>query len=225
MLQSHLPLLQNINSPAVEHCDGMMLLSAQDCGAAVTHMSYFIWDWHKNNIDPFLLSDSSKYILVNSQGERFVREDIRKRDQIEACLIQSPPEAWLVAHAEKENIVSFPFSESKLRKTLQSHNDSVVEGIDKKFGKHPDLLKSIKEPIVAEKLEPVVHVSLGGLCINSKAQVMDRYGKPIQGLSAAGDITGGIFGEWVARGDCLAAAAVYGRIATFTLCKDTLSKQ
>lgn len=223
MLRSHMPLLQNISTPAAEHCDGIMLLAAQDCGAAVTHMCYFIWDWGKNNIDPWLLSDASKYILVNSRGERFIREDVRKRDQIEACLIQSPAKAWVISRGDGKTVSATPFSKAKLKQTLQTYNNSVISGIDKECGKLPVLLKSINEPVSIEKLEPVIQVSLGGLCINSKAQVIDRYGNPIQGLTAAGDITGGIYGEWAARGDCLAGAAVYGRIAAFTLCKDAFS--
>lgn len=224
MLRRHFPPLQHIQSLEAEHCDGVMLLAAQDCGAAVTHMSYFIWDWYTRNIDLLLLSDASKYILVNSQGKRFIREDIRRRDQVEACLTQPNPVAWLVSHGNKKNFADPPFSNNQLKQTLQTYNNSVVRGSDREWNKLPTLLKIICEPIAIEKLVPVVHTSLGGLCINPQAQVIDRYGHPMQGLTAAGDITGGIFGEWAARGDCLAGAAVYGRIAAFTLCKGIIPK-
>ena len=76
----------------------------------------------------------------------------------------------------------------------------------------------IEHPWQIQTLEPVVISSLGGLCIDAKAHVIDRYGNNINGLVAAGDITGGIHGEWAAKGDCLASAAVFGRVSAFTLC-------
>ena len=60
----------------------------------------------------------------------------------------------------------------------------------------------------------------GGLEINEKAEVIDRRGRPMKGLAAAGDITGGIHGEHALMGDMLASAAVFGRIAARTLVKN-----
>ena len=54
---------------------------------------------------------------------------------------------------------------------------------------------------------------MGGLEINPKAQVIDRYGKIIPALYAAGEITGGIHGSNRAGGNAIADIMVYGRIA------------
>lgn len=67
---------------------------------------------------------------------------------------------------------------------------------------------------------PRILWSYGGLEINEKAEVIDRRGRPMKGLAAAGDITGGIHGEHALMGDMLASAAVFGRIAARTLVKN-----
>lgn len=57
---------------------------------------------------------------------------------------------------------------------------------------------------------------MGGLEINDKAQVLDVEGKPILGLYAAGEATGGVHGMvrlgTVAVADCM----IFGRTATRT---------
>lgn len=218
LLKRHYPLLAGIAPAGSAFCDGAMLLAAQDCGAAVTHMSYFVWDWKSNRVDPVLLSDSSRYVLLNAQGRRFIREDVRRRDQIEACLLEPQAKAWIAVHGSGGSDI-FPFDSQALLTAMSSYNKQAALGKDSVFNKAPELMRRIDYPWQIQALEPVVVTSLGGLCINAKAQVINRYGRIIDGLTAAGDITGGIHGEWAARGDCLASAAVFGRIAAFTLCR------
>lgn len=69
-------------------------------------------------------------------------------------------------------------------------------------------------PYFALRLWPRVHHTMGGLEINDKAQVLDVEGKPIPGLYAAGEATGGVHGMvrlgTVAVADCM----IFGRTAT-----------
>lgn len=71
-------------------------------------------------------------------------------------------------------------------------------------------------PYFALRLWPRVHHTMGGLEINDKAQVLDVEGKPILGLYAAGEATGGVHGMvrlgTVAVADCM----IFGRTATRT---------
>lgn len=217
LLKRHCPLLAGIASAGTPYCDGTMLLAAQDCGAAVTHMSYFVWDWKDSGVNPSLLTDASRYVLLNAKGRRFIREDVRRRDQIEACLLEPQAKAWLVAYGSNIGD-SFPFTKQQLQATMDTYNRTADAGKDNLFGKASELLHRIEHPWQIQTLDPVVISSLGGLCIDAKAHVIDRYGNNINGLVAAGDITGGIHGEWAAKGDCLASAAVFGRVSAFTLC-------
>ena len=64
---------------------------------------------------------------------------------------------------------------------------------------------------------PTVHHTMGGLEINTKAQVLDANGKVIPGLYAAGEATGGTHGA-VRMGtnailDCLVNGRAAGKAA------------
>ena len=80
----------------------------------------------------------------------------------------------------------------------------------------PDSLPNDKGPFYAVRLWPRVHHTMGGLEINDKAQVIDVDGKPIAGLYAAGEVTGGVHGMvrlgTVAVADCM----IIGRTAART---------
>jgi tricarballylate dehydrogenase len=55
--------------------------------------------------------------------------------------------------------------------------------------------------------------TFGGLRINSEAQVMDKDGREMPGLYAAGELVGGLFYGNYAGGSGLMAGSVFGRIA------------
>lgn len=78
-----------------------------------------------------------------------------------------------------------------------------------------------KGPYFAVRLWPRVHHTMGGLEINEKAQVLSVDGKPIPGLYAAGETTGGVHGMvrlgTVAVADCM----IFGRIAARTAKEST----
>lgn len=60
---------------------------------------------------------------------------------------------------------------------------------------------------------PAVHFTMGGVEISEKGEVVDWEGKPIGGVWAAGEITGGIHGENRLGGSSLLECLVFGRIA------------
>lgn len=66
-------------------------------------------------------------------------------------------------------------------------------------------------PFYALGLTPGITFTLGGLRINTNAQVLDRSNRPIPGLYAAGADAGGIHNEQYAGGLCL--GLVFGRRA------------
>ena len=69
------------------------------------------------------------------------------------------------------------------------------------------------DDVAVHVMAAVTH-TIGGLCINERAQVVDGRGTPIDGLYAAGADAGGISTGGYASG--LAAALVLGRIAAET---------
>jgi len=71
----------------------------------------------------------------------------------------------------------------------------------------------LEGPWYACKKVPTVHHTMGGLHINDHAQVISTDGKPIPGLYAAGEVTGGIHGSNRLGGNAIADVMTFGRTA------------
>ncbi|KAI5286408.1 hypothetical protein KEM55_000316 [Ascosphaera atra] len=67
--------------------------------------------------------------------------------------------------------------------------------------------------IVAGRVTPVVHFTMGGVNINENGAVLDTEGQQIRGLWAAGEITGGLHGDNRLGGSSLLECVVFGRRA------------
>ena len=68
-------------------------------------------------------------------------------------------------------------------------------------------------PYYGIRLWPKVHHTMGGIQINTRAQVMDLNQKPIKGLFAAGEVTGGIHGACRLGSCAITDCLVFGKIA------------
>ena len=77
----------------------------------------------------------------------------------------------------------------------------------------PDSRSTEKAPYYAMRLWPRVHHTMGGLVINTRAQVIGLDMKPIPGLYAAGEVTGGIHGAVRLGSVAMADCVIFGRIA------------
>ena len=76
------------------------------------------------------------------------------------------------------------------------------------------LTKHITGPdYMGAQVQVRVLTTLGGIRINQHAQVLDRNRRPVSGLFAAGDVTGGIHGMYAVHGNLLLSALVFGRLA------------
>ncbi len=76
-----------------------------------------------------------------------------------------------------------------------------------------DAKPTVQGPFYAARLWPKVHHTMGGLVIDKNAQVIGFNQKPISGLYAAGEITGGVHGAVRLGGVAVADCLVFGRIA------------
>lgn len=98
-------------------------------------------------------------------------------------------------------------SEDKLGRTSFGHWDL---GLDGKID--PD------SEVVIGSVTPITHFTMGGALINEKGQVLaskpgePSVKKPIEGLWAAGEITGGIHGDNRLGGSSLLECVVFGQI-------------
>ena len=100
-----------------------------------------------------------------------------------------------------------------LEKTVAEYNKMVEAKSDTKFGRKLFDQKIEKAPFYAMPRAPSIHHTMGGLEINTKAQVVDVLGNPIPGLYAAGEVTGGIHGSNRLGGNATADVLTFGRIA------------
>ncbi|KAL0468176.1 FAD binding domain-containing protein [Neurospora intermedia] len=86
-----------------------------------------------------------------------------------------------------------------------------------KLGVNSDGIVDENAEVCVGRVTPIVHFTMGGAVFNEHAQVLSselgEKQKPIQGLWAAGEITGGIHGDNRLGGSSLLECVVFGRIA------------
>ncbi|MCP5514896.1 MAG: flavocytochrome c [Spirochaetales bacterium] len=102
-----------------------------------------------------------------------------------------------------------------LEKTIDRFNSFVLEKNDTDFKKPViDTASEIKTlPFYGIRLWPKVHFTMGGILINKNAQVLDLDGRPVEGLYAAGEVTGGVHGASRLGSCAITECIVLGRIA------------
>ncbi len=84
----------------------------------------------------------------------------------------------------------------------------------------PDSKPTVTPPFFVARLWPKVHHTMGGLVIDKNAQVMGFDLKPVKGLYAAGEVTGGVHGAVRLGGVAMADCIVFGRIAGKSAAKE-----
>ena len=174
-------------------------------------------------------------ILVNRDGKRFI-DELETRDVVsKAILEQKGKSAFLVfdegirtklkaadGYVKKgfavegtlEEIAAKIGTDAKtLEATLNKYNEAVKNKVDSEFNKKtlPKELTGTK--YYAIEISPAVHHTMGGVRINANAEVLGKNGRPIKGLYAAGEVTGGIHGANRIGGNAVADITIFGKIA------------
>ena len=97
--------------------------------------------------------------------------------------------------------------------TMNTWNSSVAASEDAEFGRSNGMDGDLSTaPYYAIKIAPGIHHTMGGLKINTDAQVLDTDGSIIPGLYAAGETTGGVHGGNRIGGNAVCDFVVFGRI-------------
>jgi succinate dehydrogenase/fumarate reductase flavoprotein subunit len=106
-----------------------------------------------------------------------------------------------------------------LVETVSHYNRMAAAGMDQDFGRE-DLGEGIgSPPFYAVLFYPLARKSMGGIRIDTSSRVLDKEGRPIPGLFAAGEVTGfgGINGKAGLEGTFLGPSIVTGRMAGRTI--------
>lgn len=181
-------------------------------------------------------------IYVNRQGKRFVNE-LERRDVCSMAQIklgQKPTYSifneemvtkmggtmeeiqkgiakgrFVKADTVEELGRHLKLPEGALQETVTKWNRYLKEGKDPDFNKPITkvMIPLEKGPFYAVAQWPAVHHTMGGLRINSKAQVIDIWGKVIPKLYAAGEVAGGVHGSNRLGSNAIPDCVVFGRIA------------
>jgi len=186
-------------------------------------------------------------ILVNKEGKRFVNE-LTTRDAASAAILQQQGKmAYLIIdenirkslrqiegyfHLElvkegatlKDLASAIGVPPDALETTVANYNAAVEVKNDVEF-KRADMPRSIKTPkFYAIGVQPGIHYTMGGLEIDEQTRVIDKNGKPIPGLFAAGEVTGGVHGANRLGGNSISETITFGRIAGATTANAVLKK-
>lgn len=114
-----------------------------------------------------------------------------------------------------------------LEETVAKYNADVEKtGKDSEFGResltsgYGKLQTISKGPFFIYPVKPRLIATYCGIKINPQAQVVDVFNKPIKGLYAAGEVTGGLHGAAYMSGTAWGKAMTFGRIAAQNVAKN-----
>ncbi len=117
------------------------------------------------------------------------------------------------ADTVEEAAAHFGIDAAELQDTIDRYNQYCADGKDLEFNKRGELTAFTDGPYYIMKTTPAIHHTMGGLKINTNAQVLDTNNEVIPGLYAAGEVTGDIHGTNRLGSDAIADITVFGRIA------------
>ena len=179
-------------------------------------------------------------ILVNAEGKRFTN-DMSTRDAVSAAELEQPGAyAYIIfdqrvvdnlkstqkyissgitvqADTYEELASNMGLDEEAAAafvETMDTWNAAVAAGEDAEFGRNNGMEEDLATaPYYAIKIAPGIHHTMGGIKIDTEAEVINTDGEPIPALYAAGETTGGVHGGNRIGGNAVCDFVVFGRIA------------
>ncbi|MBE5961174.1 MAG: flavocytochrome c [Lachnospiraceae bacterium] len=237
---SYRPELEGFVTTNVPSATGDGIVLAEEIGAGTVDMEQIQIHPTVEQTTSLLITESVRgdgAILVNQSGVRF-GDELRTRDVVSASVIeQEGGYAYLVfdqqlrdelsavekyidngivvqADSIEELAAELEMDADTLKTTVDTWNEAVLSQNDTEFGRDTGMEHTISEgPFYAIKIAPGVHHTMGGLEINTSAEVISTEGAAIPGLFAAGEVAGGIHGGNRIGGTAVTDIVVFGRIA------------
>jgi len=238
MLQQYAPhMLGNAEPLGVPYNDGAGIMLGKSAGAVTLGMDGII-----ATASFYPPSQLIKGILVNAHGERFVAEDAYHGRTASFIMEQPDRKAYLILDSE---IFAYPeltdyshhtlvdgwdtveemesglgMPKGALQRTLADYNKHAAEGRDPHLHKHADWVKPLDVgPYAAFDVSfnksVYLFLTLGGLKVTARGEVVHQEGHVIPGLYAAGACASTIprDGKDYASGLSLGPGSFFGRVA------------
>ena len=242
LMASFDPSLANAVTTNHAGATGDGILMAEAIGAATVDMEQIQLHPTVIQSNGLLVSESLRShgaILVNAEGVRFVN-DMDGRDVVSQAELKQPGAYAFIIFDQKlvdEVALTRKFiaggytvqgdtyealgqamglddaAVQAFVQTMENWNASVAAGEDKDFGRKGVDQDLSVAPFYAIKIAPGIHHTMGGIKINTEAQVISTEGEVIPGLFACGETTGGIHGGNRVGGNAVADFTIFGRIA------------
>lgn len=230
----NMPLFSEYGKPLGEPTnDGAGLLLGRTVGVAERGMHGLV-----ATASIYPPEDLIKGIVVNSEGRRFVAEDVYHGRMANYIAQQPGAKAFLIldeeifgypkhgshtfvdafeAVEEMEQALQVPAG--SLQQTLDRYNADISAGEDSEFHKHPDWHKVLEAPYAVFEISiprsDYHWMSLGGLVTDADGRALREDGSVVDGLYAAGACTNHLAqdGDEYASGMSLAGGSLFGRRA------------
>jgi len=176
-------------------------------------------------------------LLLDNTGKRFV-DELQHRDYVTAKIWEnkkypirlvlnstsSKSIEWHCKHYVGRGLMKrcesgealakeFGLPPAVLRKTFDDYNQSVRTKNDPFGKKFFQGEWKFDDSFHVAVMTPVLHYTMGGIEIDPESRVLDKTGKPIPGLFAAGEVAGGVHGANRLGGSSLLGCVVFGRVS------------
>ena len=239
MVASYQPSLEGFMTTNAPGLQGQGIAMAEAVGAATVDMDQIqihptVQADTASLITEGLRGDGA--ILVNAEGLRFI-DEVGTRDVVSAAEIaQTGSYSWLIvddAMVQASSTIQgyvkkgFVFTGATYEElaaqigvpadtfaaTMNTWNGYVAAKNDPDFGRVSFTQPLDTAPYYAIKVTAGIHHTMGGVKINTLTQVLTAEGTVINGLYAAGEVTGGVHGANRLGGNAVSDFVVFGRIA------------
>ena len=239
MVEKYRPELKGFSTTNHPGATGDGIILAQQVGAGLTDIEQI--QIHPTVIkkNGALISESMRArggFLLNENGKRFTNE-LLTRDVVSANELKQPGGiAYLVIDNSiySKNKMAQNYTAEKLmtkcdtiadvakligvdEKVVQASFDQYHKAFDNKkddlFGRPEMLIRMDQAPYFVAEVTPGIHHTMGGVKIDPQAEVLTPEKKPIPGLFAAGEVTGGVHGGNRIGGNAVADIITFGRIS------------
>ncbi|MCR5450167.1 MAG: flavocytochrome c [Solobacterium sp.] len=230
------PELANAVTDEVAPTTGEGLLMAQAVGAATANLDAIQTFPHVipgyGMILPFSLPGGfvPDALFVNNQAERFTAEGFEIPDVLLAqdkgevyCIFDESGMNDTLSTLVKNGVISeadtaeelagkLGIDGTALAETISTFNEDIADGTDDAFGRQENL-NTFEGKLYGYRFGVGAHYFMGGILIDEDTHVLDTDGNAIEGLYAAGEVTGGFHGTFRVDGSGLGDSFTFGRIA------------